>query len=97
MVIQHLPFKTKCQFCKAVLEEMIDLQLHQVASCTAIEGGCCGQKRSEIIVVFRWMTETTVVDCVHIILSDVDSQIELRNVFSERYDSDLVSMIPGKY
>ena len=65
---------------------------------SAIEvGGCCDLKGTEIKVVFRWMTETTVADCVHIILSDVDSQIELKNVSSERYESDLISIIPGKY
>ena len=76
---------------------MDDLQLHQVASCPAIEKGFCDPKESEIKVVFRWMTETTVTDCVHIILSDVDSQIELKNVSYERYESDLISIVPGRY
>ena len=73
--------------------------MHQGVACPAMENECFVVEPSAVKLIFRWSTERSLNgQSVHIILSDVDSQIKLiRNASSEKYESEVVSILPGKY
>ena len=89
----------KCQFCGLICVDCDDIQIHQAGSCPAIEEDDFVQPVVANIIVFRWVTDNNVAErIVHIILSDVDNQIELySNADSNKYESEEVSLTPGNY
>ena len=88
----------KCQFCEMICLDTDELQVHQVGSCPAIEHGQI-VKAHPIGVVFRWRKDRLVEgNIVHIILSDVDNNIELVSETNpNRYESGIIPIFPGKY
>ena len=77
--------------------DMDEVQFHQIRSCPAIENDDCTQPLASKIV-FEWVKDGSVAErTVHLILSDVDDQIELMNITNIKYKSEIVSLMHGKY
>ena len=90
----------KCQFCLAILPSADELQLHQYGSCPAIENAhehIPNPSTKNVTVSWRNDRDTNV-GFVNVLLSDVDSQIQLsRNHDSDVFSSEPVALLLGNY
>ena len=89
----------QCQFCKKTLEDVDALQLHQVASCPAIEQGdrSISFDDEKVEVIFKWLIDRVIaVPSVFLIGSNMVDNIELKKGVG-CFKSEKVTVTTGKY